>query len=203
MSERIDEGTPGTPGAAVAPRRRSANNDASVRNMVEWLAVIVVAVLFAVLIKTFVVQAFKIPSASMEPTLMIGDRVVVNKLSYRAHQVNRGDVIVFKRPPLAPSGANEPEQLIKRVIGLPGDSVQAKDGQVYINGKRLLEPYLPQGTETLDMDNPVEVPPGKLWVMGDNRMHSGDSRYFGTIDENTVIGRAFFKIWPPGRLGPL
>lgn len=203
MTESIDDADSAASSATVAARRRSSTNDASVRNMVEWLVVIVVAVLAAVLIKTFVVQAFKIPSASMEPTLMVGDRVVVNKLSYHAHDVNRGDVIVFKRPPLAPSGPDEPGQLIKRVIGLPGDTVMAKDGEVYVNGKRLIEPYLPEGTETLDMDNPIDVPEGKLWVMGDNRMHSGDSRYFGTIDESTIIGRAFFKIWPPGRLGPL
>lgn len=208
MSEPIDmdgaenERTSGTRLTGSRSTRGSRRDD-SVRNVVEWVAVIVVAILLAVLIKTFVVQAFRIPSASMEPTLMVGDRVVVNKLSYRMHDVNRGDVIVFKRPPRAPSGPNEPKQLIKRVIGLPGDTVLARDGKVYINDKLLNEPYLPAGTMTLDMDNPLIVPKGQLWVMGDNRTHSGDSRVFGTIDKDTIIGRAFFIIWPPGRMTAL
>lgn len=173
------------------------------RNTLEWLAVFIVAIVLAVLIKTFFVQAFRIPSGSMEPTLMIGDRVVVNKLSYRAHEVNRGDVVVFHRPPRAPSGPGEPAQLIKRVIGLPGETLVARNGQIFIDDKRLVEPYLPEGTPTYDMDNPIKIPEGQIWVMGDNRTHSGDSRYFGPIDIDSIIGRAFLKIWPPGRFGTL
>lgn len=150
----------------------------------------------SLIIKTYVVQAFKIPSASMETTLMVGDRVVVNKLSYRTHDVNRGDVVVFRRPPWAPSGPDEPAQLIKRVIGLPGDTVEVRDGNVYIDGKRLDEPYLEEGTPTLGMDVPFKVPEGQIWVMGDNRLNSGDSRVFGSVDIDTIIGRAFFIIWP-------
>lgn len=183
--------------------RQRRRTDSSVRNTIEWLAVIVIAILLAVLIKTFVVQAFKIPSASMEATLMPGDRVVVNKLSYRMHEVNRGDVVVFSRPPRAPSGPDDPKQLIKRVIGLPGDTVSAREGQVYVNGKKLVEPYLAEGTPTYDMDNPLTVPEGQLWVMGDNRTNSGDSRVFGPIDKTSIVGRAFFIIWPPGRFKAL
>lgn len=202
MTERRDTTEAGS-GASREKRPQHRRAESSVRNTIEWLAVIVIAILLAVLIKTFVIQAFKIPSASMEPTLMPGDRVVVNKLSYRMHDVNRGDVIVFSRPPRAPSGPEDPEQLIKRVIGLPGDTVTARDGQVYINDKRLVEPYLPKGTPTYDIDNPVKIPEGQLWVMGDNRTNSGDSRVFGPIESSSIVGRAFFIIWPPGRFNAL
>lgn len=181
----------------------SRRQDSSLRNMAEWVLVIVVAVSLSLIIKTYVVQAFKIPSASMETTLMVGDRVVVNKLSYRTHDVNRGDVVVFRRPPRAPSGPDEPAQLIKRVIGLPGETVEARDGNVYIDGKRLDEPYLEEGTPTLGMDVPFKVPEGQIWVMGDNRLNSGDSRVFGSVDIDTIIGRAFFIIWPLGRITAL
>lgn len=175
----------------------------SLRNTIEWVAVLVIAVVLAVVIKTFFIQAFKIPSESMEPTLQPGDRVVVNKLSYRAHDVNRGDIVVFKRPDRAPGGPSAPKQLIKRVIGLPGETVATRDGQILIDGKLLVEPYLPEDTPTYDIDNPVTIPDGQIWVMGDNRLHSGDSRYFGPIEIDTIIGRAYFKIWPPARLGTL
>lgn len=191
------------PPEARRSREDRAKSPSSTRNTIEWIAVLVVAVVLAVMIKAFLVQAFKIPSESMEPTLMPGDRVVVNKLSYRAHEINRGDVVVFRRPERSPGGPGTPEQLIKRVIGLPGDTITTRDYQILINGQRLVEPYLPPDTPTYDMDNPITVPEGQIWVMGDNRLHSGDSRYFGPIDIDTVIGRAFFKIWPPGRLGSL
>jgi len=184
---------------SIARKQRAA----SLRNLLEWVAVIVGAVLVAVLIKTFLVQAFRIPSESMVPTLEIGDRVLVNKLSYKAHEINRGDVVVFKRPPGLPAGPGEPEDLIKRVIGLPGDTVQAKDGSMYVNGKRLEEPYLPPGTPSLNLDQPVKIAQGQAWVMGDNRTNSQDSRVFGPIESTTVIGRAFMIMWPPGRIGSL
>ncbi len=192
------------PGSAVnrksiARRQRAA----SLRNLLEWVAVIVGAVLVAVLIKTFLVQAFRIPSESMVPTLEIGDRVLVNKLSYRAHDINRGDVVVFTRPPGLPAGPGEPEDLIKRVIGVPGDTVQAKDGSMYVNGKLLEEPYLPPGTSTVNLDKPVTLQEGQAWVMGDNRNNSQDSRVFGPIQTSTVIGRAFTIMWPPGRIASL
>ncbi|CAB4730958.1 unannotated protein [freshwater metagenome] len=184
---------------SVARRQRAA----SLRNLIEWVAVIVGAVLVAVLIKTFLVQAFRIPSESMVPTLEIGDRVLVNKLSYRAHDINRGDVVVFTRPPGLPAGPGEPEDLIKRVIGVPGDTLQAKEGSMYVNGKLLDEPYLPEGTSTVNLDKPVTIQDGQAWVMGDNRNNSQDSRVFGPIEAETVIGRAFTIMWPPGRIGSL
>jgi signal peptidase I len=179
------------------------------------------AILIAFLVKTFVAQAFYIPSGSMIPQLNIGDRVVVSKLAYDLHDPHRGDVIVFDAPPRAPGvqqatkrtgvgrvvrdifesiGVLQPstEEYIKRVIGLPGESVQGKDGHVFVNGRELVEPYLPPGDATSDF-GPVVVPKGGLWVMGDNRTNSSDSRVFGPIRRRTVVGRAILRVWPAGR----
>lgn len=190
--------TPTPTGAARATRRRRAT-----RNALEWVAVVVGAVIIALLVKTYLVQAFRIPSASMVPTLTEGDRVLVNKVSYRLHDVNRGDVVVFDRPEDLPAGPDQPEDLIKRVIGLPGDTLVARDGVVYVNDRRLREPYLPAGTSTTKLDQPVTVGRGQLFVMGDNRTNSQDSRDFGTVPADTVVGRAFLVMWPPGRIDTL
>lgn len=174
--------------------------------VVEWVSVIVGAVLLALVVKFFLLQAFYIPSPSMYPTLKNGDRVLVNKLSYRLHDVNRGDVVVFERP--ESEAASTIPDLIKRVIGLPGDSVAFDDGHVFINGTQLEEPYLPPGvTTTADfapnhcpLDAPCLVPAGDVWVMGDNRNDSKDSRYFGPIPESSIVGRAFVVVWPLNRI---
>jgi signal peptidase I len=141
----------------------------------------------------------------MVPTLEVGDRVLVNKLSYRLHDVNRGDLVVFERP----EGETDQnvKDLIKRVVGLPGDQLVIKDNAVYINGDRLDEGYLPAGTVTkqgrLDCvdESPCVIPEDAVWVMGDNREHSFDSRYFGPIEQDTIVGRAFLRIWPLGSFG--
>ena len=176
-------------------RRRSP-----LRNAIEWFAVIGGALVVALVIKTFLFQAFYIPSESMEPTLTRGDRVLVNKLSYDLHDVNRGDVIVFERPPNEPP--SEIEDLIKRVVGLPGDTVEGRDGVVYVNGSPLDEPYLPAEVLT-EPFAPIEVPAGSVFVMGDNRGNSRDSRVFGPIDEDLIVGRAFVTVWPLGRIDTL
>ncbi len=173
------------------------------RNALEWVAVIVGAVLVALLVRNFVVQSFQIPSGSMHPTLLEGDRVLVNRLSYRLHDINRGDVIVFERPDTAPASPEEPDDLIKRVIALPGETIEAREGRVYIDGESLEEPYLDPGTLTTNLDEPVVVPDGEVFVMGDNRGNSSDSRFIGTIPEDSVIGRAFAIIWPPSRFSGL
>ncbi len=170
------------------------------RGAVEWIVILVGALLVAFIVKTFLLQAFYIPSASMESTLNIGDRVLVNKLSYDFHDVRRGDVVVFKSPP----GEGNPEikDLIKRVIALPNETVEGHDGRVFINGNPLREPYLAEGATTSTFA-PEKVPPGHLWVMGDNRSNSKDSRVFHPIDEDLVVGRAFVRVWPLGALGLL
>jgi signal peptidase I len=170
---------------------------ATVRAVVEWVVVIGGALLAAFLIKTFLFQAFYIPSESMEPTLIDRDRVVVNKVSYRLHDVNRGDLVVFDRPPAEP--VTQIDELIKRVIGLPGETVEARDGSIYIDGRRLEEPYLADGEYTHAF-GPVTVADEQVFVMGDNRGNSRDSRVFGPIDEDLIVGRAFVRVWPVNRL---
>ena len=173
----------------------------------EGLLVVLVAVLVAVLLRAFVVQTFYIPSGSMEPTLNIGDRVLVNKLSYDFHDVHRGDIVVFVAPKSARSGGIS--DLVKRVIGLPGEVVTGRpDGDVYINGHRLNEPYLPKDTPTTFSDVPpfcgrppdgnpgCVVPQGRVFVLGDNRTESKDGRFFGSISESSIVGRVFLRIWP-------
>ncbi len=191
--------------------RKEHKDHERVRSLVEWVAVVVGALVVALVVKTFLFQAFYIPSASMEPTLQKGDRVLVNKLSYDVHDVNRGDVVVFELPSQA-VGADGIKDLIKRVIGLPGDTIESRDGIVYVNDRRLAEPYLPAGTKTGDSANgnnpPIErqvVPEGKVFVMGDNRGNSHDSRYAdrGPIPIDSIVGRAFVLVWPPGKMGSL
>jgi signal peptidase I len=170
-----------------------------------------IAAIAAVLLRAFVVQPYYIPSASMEPTLhgcggCNDDHVLVDKLSYRAHDIREGDIIVFHRPPNAP---NIPDKvLIKRVIGLPGDVVELKKGRVYVNGLVLDEPYVNEqcganATVPLNGTSKWKVPGNDVFVMGDNRCHSDDSRAFGPIATSSVIGRAFAIIWPIGRMGLL
>lgn len=165
----------------------------------EWIIIIAGALAVALLIKTFVLQAFFIPSSSMERTLLIGDRVLVNKLSYRFHEVHRGDVVVFSRP----QGETDPRvhDLIKRVIALPGEMVESRDGHIMINGRELTEPYL-HAVETVNV-SPQRIPANHLWVMGDNRVNSADSRVFGPIPRSLVVGRAFVRLWPLTTVGLL
>jgi signal peptidase I len=186
----------------------------------ETVTLVVLAVLLAVVFKTFLVQAFFIPSGSMEPTLDISDRVLVEKVSYRFGEVQPGDIVVFvhNEPGLPSSepanpvarfvtslgqaiGLTPPSErdFIKRVVGVPGDVISCNGGKLHRNGKAVNEPYLAAGTTT--ECSRVRVEPGQLYVMGDNRNNSQDSRVFGPIDEDVVVGRAFVRIWPFGRTG--
>ncbi|MDY7100373.1 MAG: signal peptidase I [Actinomycetota bacterium] len=167
------------------------------RSFVEWVLAIVIALVTAFLVKTFVLQAFVIPSASMRPTLVEGDRVLVSKLDIG--EIGRGDVIVFDNPARLP---NEPAQLIKRVIGVEGDVLEARDGTVLVNGQALDEGYLDDGTLTRELEQ-TTVPDDHVFVMGDNRPNSRDSRFIGAIDVDDVVGEAFLIIWPPARIATL
>ena len=172
------------------------------------------AVLIAVVIRMFLLQTFWIPSPSMATTLVKDDRVVVNKLSYRLHDVRRGDVVVFHRPPSETSADNTINDLIKRVVGLPGENVSISAGVVHIDGRAMDEPYT-HGQQTLDggcsqgdlaklfTPGGFVVPAGHVLVMGDNRGNSEDGRCFGPIDEDLIVGRAFVVIWPPSHAGGL
>jgi signal peptidase I len=178
---------------------------------------IVGALIVAVIVKSFLVQVFWIPSGSMEETLQIGDRVIVNKLAYRLGDPSRGDVVVFEpetfeqesvprkvaRNLLESIGLRTPESdLIKRVIGLPGDTVEIRDNHVVVNGTPIDEPYLRPDLVMPDQ-GPWVVPEGFYFVMGDNRDHSNDSRVFGAIARDRIVGRAFAVVWPPSRWGGL
>jgi len=189
------------------------------RAIVEWVVVIAGAVLVSLILKTFVVQAFFIPSESMEPTLLVNDRVLVSKISYRIHDVQRSDIVVFEQHPVV-EGGTEIKDLIKRVIGLPGERLFFEDGHVFVNDQQLAEPYLPAGIETKPAPReaawehdgrrhqctrvePCEVPSETVWVMGDNRPKSQDSRYIGPVPMSDIVGRSFVIIWPPSRIGGL
>jgi signal peptidase I len=178
--------------------------------VVEWGVILVVAVLAAILIRTFVVQPFFIPSGSMEPTLMVNDRVLVNKLSYDFHSVHRGDIVVFKKP--ADDTTPGITDLVKRVIGLPGETISAQNGHVYINGQQLKEPWLPNGVATGQFPSSIPgclpapagaclIPSGDYFMMGDNRGDSADSRIIGPVPGKLFIGRVFVRVWPLSRLG--
>lgn len=176
------------------------SHGSGLRSLVEWVVVVGGALIIALVIKTFLLQAFYIPSSSMVSTLNIGDRVLVNKLSYEVHDVHRGDILVFERP----EGESDSQitDLIKRVIALPGETVEAQNGQILIDGEPLDEPYLDEGVTTGDFD-PVTIPEGQYFMMGDNRGDSRDSRFFGPIAEETIVGRAFFRVWPLGDISTL
>ena len=190
----------------------------------ELPVLIIVAFLIALLLKTFLVQAFFIPSSSMVPTLQKGDRILVSRLAYRFGDIHRGDIIVFSDPHPAPGQDHgivggffhwlgeglglarpENEDFVKRVIALPGQTWEIRGGTVMVDGKKLKEPYLNTPKDTRSF-GPEQVPRGMLFVLGDNRLHSGYSRFpppdgLGYVPIATVIGRAFVVVWPPSRFG--
>ncbi len=214
-----DEPAPaGLPPVAEPGRSTAAT---FVRELPVLLAVALVAAFF---VRTFVFQAFYIPSPSMGcagcpvHTLEINDKVVVSKISYRLHPPRRGDVVVFECPPTANCTTKPPatnfvvgamrfvgerigvippstEDYIKRVVALPGETVEAQQGHVYVNGFLLDEPYLPDGVLTSDF-GAVVVPADQLWVMGDNRSNSADSRVFGSIEQDSLVGRTVLRLLP-------
>lgn len=177
----------------------------------DWLIVIIVALGAAMLVRIYVLQQFYISGPSMETTLFQDNRVLVNKLSYRLHSIHRGDVVVFDRVTTS-DGVVAHDDLIKRVIGVEGDSVEIKKCNVFVNGQQIAENYLDKEAQALTdlasrcrlVDMPaVKVAKNQLFVMGDNRAESFDSRAFGTISEDLVVGRAFAIVWPLSRIGGL
>ncbi len=202
---------------AKKEKRRQRRQDRSFWQ--ELPILILVALVVAIIIKTFFFQAFYIPSGSMIPTLEINDRVLVNKLSYRFGSIERGDILVFDSPEAIDversfparvlrsigeaTGLTSPDTvLIKRVIGLPGETVAVVDNQVYVNGNPIAEPYLPENTTMRDFEE-IAVPADHMFMMGDNRNQSRDSRFFGAIPREDIVGRAFVSVWPPGAWGGL
>jgi len=183
-----------------------SSSNSGVKAIREWITVIGVALLIAFVVRGFVLQQFYISGPSMESTMFQNNRVLVNKLSYRLHDIHRGDVVVFDR--VTTDGVEvQHDDLIKRVIGLSGDTVSISNCVVSVNGQQVEEPYLNDyDLAQSNLDDRCRVPEmaattvasGQLFVMGDNRPQSFDSRMFGTVDEDLVVGRAFIIIWPLG-----
>ncbi len=164
----------------------------------EWVGVVVVALIAAFGIRATLLQTYFIPSESMTPTLEVGDRLMVYKLAFRLGDVDRGDLVVFKRPPALDN--IELKDFVKRVVGLPGETVSAANSVLFIDGEPLEEPYLPHQTWTQDF-TAIEVPPDHVFVMGDNRVNSRDSRVFGPISEDLLVGEVFIRLWPLNAFG--
>ena len=167
---------------------------------VEWAIVLVVALAVALLVRAFVVQTFFIPSASMEPTLQIGDRILVDKLSYRLHAVHRGDIVVFGRPPGETASQNI-QDLVKRVVGMPGETIWSTGPNVYVqgpdtHGKVLEIPEPVPGTMLGPAIPRFTIPANDYYVLGDNRSNSDDSRFWGPIPSSLIVGRVVMRIWP-------
>jgi signal peptidase I len=164
----------------------------------EYLVILLVS--FALVfgfVRPFVMEAFWIPSGSMIPTLEIGDRVLVNKFIYRFTDPSRGDIIVFE------SVDNSNEDLIKRVVGLPGDKIAVRGGKLFVNGEPQREPYTNKKLPDRSFFAKTTVPKNHVFVMGDNRGNSADSRVFGPLPEKNIEGEAFLRFWPPDRIGLL
>ncbi|HVA70564.1 MAG TPA: signal peptidase I [Acidimicrobiales bacterium] len=181
---------------AAPPRRRSRS-----RSVVEWLIVLAIAILVSLLVRTYVFQVFSIPSGSMEPTLHIGDRILVSKLSVQWGTIHRGDILVFKAPAAVRKACGDDvADLVKRVIGLPGDHLTSKGNTIYVNGQPLQQPWTHNEPIGRNIGQ-VTVPTQHYFMMGDNEPDSCDSRWWGTVPRSSVIGKAFVRIWPLSRFG--
>lgn len=236
-SDPEEAGTPSTPAtASERGRPRRSKPRGPWMSVIETVAILVLALLLSWTIKTFLVQPFSIPSGSMNATLLVGDRVLVSKTVPEVFDVHRGDIVVFKDPGNWLAGVSSPQDatgprkwlnkgltvvgilpqdagdhLIKRVIGVGGDKVVCCDaqGRVSVNGVSIDEPYIAPGSIPSEIEFSVDVPQGKLWVMGDNRQQSADSRYHmnepdhGFVPLDNVVGTAFMKAWPFDRFGML
>ena len=202
--------------------RRGKSKDKSGNSLVELVTIVVVALGLALGIQAFLVKPFRIPSESMVPTLEVGQRVLVDRVSLRFGDPERGDIMVFKPPAGADTsecGVNHPEDqpcprhtpaksdtnFIKRVVGLPGDRLSVRRGRVYINGKLQKEPFIrPDASCSIcNLPRPITIPKGQYYMMGDNRGESADSREWGPVPKDWFIGKAFFTYWKPDRIGTL
>ncbi len=187
-----------------------------VRVVLDWILTIGGAVLIVIALKTWVVNPYRIPSSSMEPTLHCArpapaceaaggllhgsDRVLANRLIYHFRDPKRGEIIVFKTPPLARLRCGAGGTFVKRLIGLPGEHLSERDGYVYVNGKRLDEPYIHTDRRDHQAPRRWNVPKGEYFFMGDNRKESCDSRSWGAVPRSNLIGEVFFVYWPPNRI---
>lgn len=189
--ETIDR--PSEPSGPSGPSGPSARH-----RWLPWVVIIAISLTVAIVLRLFVVQTFFVPSGSMIPTLQPGDRILVLKLGY---SIGEGSVVVFRTPPgyrPAQCGGSAESDLVKRVVGLPGDRIFSRGNTVFVNGRPLPEPYLPKGTQLGQQIRPQTVPKGDLFVLGDNRPISCDSRVWGYVPESYVVGTVFLVIWRHG-----
>ena len=165
-------------------------NKEIIREILVWLGVIVAAVVISLMVNTIFIVNATVPSSSMEKTIMAHDRIIGSRLSYHFSEPERGDIIIFKNPD------NEDVLYIKRLIGLPGETVEVYDNSVFVDGKKLYEPYLE--VPTLGEFGPYKVPEGCYFMMGDNRNDSADSRYWTHtyLTREGIVGKALFRYWP-------
>jgi signal peptidase I len=178
------------------PRRSGGGKKSGTRRLTEYAVILLVAfvVVFGVL-RPFVVKSFWIPSESMVPTLEVGDRIFVNRFIYHLIEPERGDIVVF-------DSLETDDELIKRVVAVPGDRVRVRNGKLRVNGDFPDEPYaVPMVFPDGSFFGPTRVPEGEVFVMGDNRPNSHDSRFFGPVPIENIQGEAFFRFWPPSRIG--
>ena len=197
MTDPADTDPADTGAAGTGPRRRRRWR----RALTELVVTVLVAALLAGLVRTFVFQTFWIPSASMVPTLGVYDRILVQKAFYSSHDVHEGDIVVFSHPPLDDCPGPQGGDLVKRVIALPGQTIYSSGNNIYVNGRLLAEPYLPNydplGPSIPDASSqhPYRVPPGEFYVLGDNRSDSCDSRYWGPIKGSSIVGKVVLVWW--------
>lgn len=179
----------------MGERRTVGRSRRTRATILEAVAIVLLSlVLVFGVMRPFVVELFRIPSESMSPTLEAGDRVVVNKLAYRLGEPGRGELVTLQT---RRAGV---EPIIKRVVGLPGDEVEIRDGVLVINGERNREHYVDYNLVDSTFFGPETVPPGSVFVLGDNRSNSRDSRHWGAVPEPDLLGRVTARVWPPGRL---
>jgi signal peptidase I len=197
-------------GQGAAPVEPNKPKGSVPRWLIEAGIIVVVALLVAVLLRAFVVQTFYIPSPSMAPTLQVGDRILVNKLSYHLHGVGLDDIVVFSKPPKEDCGGTPVKDLVKRVVGLPGQTIAlTPTGRVVLDGKVQADAFVPAGNQTTpgpsnapySLHQPYKIPANDYFLMGDNRDESCDSRYWGPIPRSLIVGKVEVRVWPLTRIG--
>jgi signal peptidase I len=211
------------PAPAPPPRRHSRNPvdrltrglPDPIRVTVDWIVTIVGAVAIVLLVKAFVINPYRIPSSSMEPTLhcaqpasgceaRFSDRVLANRFIYHLRDPERGEIVVFQTPEAAQIKCGAGGTFVKRLIGMPGETVEVRlergEGYVYVNGRKLDEPYIDPARRSTEQFGPVKVPQGSYFMMGDNRSQSCDSREWGSVPRDNLIGKVFATYWPPNRI---
>jgi signal peptidase I len=192
--------------------RATAGLPRGLRVTIDWAVTIIGAIAIVLAIKAFVVNPYRIPSSSMEPTLhcarpgsgceaRFSDRVLANRFVYHFREPQRGDIIVFETPKSALQKCGADGTFVKRLVGLPGETWEERDGVVFINGKRLVEPYVKGNRRDQNTYPPRKIPEGRYFFMGDNRVQSCDSREWGAVPRKNIIGEVFFVYWPPLRIG--